>query len=159
MKTIGILLLFGVCTMLGLQAAKRLSARAKAIDALLASLESFLEQIQNGTPLRRAGGTSGALGTAIGCYLDGLEQGNASDEAARTAAQGVDGVQAAEQAALASFLDGMEDVERRTLLLRADTLCTALGHAKTEADADAKKGRLYRSIGVLAGAGLAILLL
>ena len=101
---------------------------------------------------------SGILFETIGAYLRALSQGSAEEDAAEQAlAQGRFGE--TEREGMRMFLTGLSASTRNDLIKRIRVLETVLERAEREAEPQAKQARVLRISGVLAGAGLAILLL
>ena len=160
MKTVGIAMLFGLCTWIGIRLGAKKTARLMTVRALRSDLQLFSEQIAagNGTLIDLASGRDGVLFDVLRIYLDALSKGESETEAARKAIASTSGCQTV-QAGLQMFLTGLSNAARSDLMRRIQTFSPMLERAESEAETDAKQARVLRISGVLAGAGLAILLL
>lgn len=159
MKTVGIAMLFGLCTLIGIRIAARKTARFRTLQQLKERLCLFSERISGGCgSLKDATSGEGVFAEMLERYLKTLSEGGTEAEAARQAAdlllQG-----SAEQTGANAFFTGLSAASRSDLLKRAERLTQTLERAEREADEDAKKARVIRVSGALIGAGLAILLL
>ncbi len=159
MKTVGIAMLFGLCTLIGIRIAARKMTRLRMVLELKEQLCLFSERIAGGCgSLRDAAQGEGVFAEMLKRYLKTLSEGGTEDAAAGHAAdmllQG-----SAEQTGANAFFTGLSAASRSDLLKRAERLAQGLERAEREADEDAKKARVIRASGALIGAGLAILLL
>lgn len=160
MKTVGLLLLFGACVMLGMRLASQRSLRFRKICALIRQLGQMIDAIDGGeTSLwRLAARADGALFSMLQAYLDARTEG-LNEPAAAVRASEVYPVDETTDEALRVFFCGLSDASAQRLSDRFNTLETALLHARQEAETIAKQAKTIRAIGVLAGIGICILLL
>lgn len=158
MKTAGIALLFGLCTLLGARLAARKSKRLTAVRALKHGLGRFSERIAQGETLKHLASEDGLFFSLLHAYLSALERGRPETEAAETACAALGGY-LTERDAMRAFLDALSNASHTDLLRRIEALRAVLDRAETEAGTEAKQARVIRVSGVLVGAGLAIVLL
>ena len=160
MKTVGIALLFGLCTLFGFRLAAKKTQRLNAVRTLLRDAQTVSDEIgaKNGSLKRIASRTDGVLFPMLAAYLKTLDAGGTEAEAAELACAGVPKA-SEERAALLLFLNGLSDASKDGVTERISALTPALRAAEAAAEAEAKQGRAFRCIGVLIGAGLAILLM
>jgi hypothetical protein len=159
-KTVGIVMLFGLCSLIGIRLGAKKTTRLKTIRSFRNDLGVFLERIGsiNSALPEIATALTGPLSSILRRYLDLLHAGNNETEAAEGAAAILkecgsirDEVQ--------MFVNGLSTAARCDLIKRTETLMPILLRAETEAEQDAKQARVLRISGVLTGAGLAILLM
>ena len=159
MKAVGIALLFGLCTLFGFRTAETKTVRLKTVRAMLLELQAFSDAIMTGgETLQRLSERSGVFYSLLSAYLKELEQGKTETEAAELALETFNGTGDV-QAALKQFLTGLSGASGAALRGRIHSLMPVLQAAETAAEAEAGQGRVFRCIGVLIGAGLAILLM
>ena len=159
MRTIGIGMLFGLCTLIGFRIGARKTVRLITVRELRSDLQLFTERILSGggTLVEWTAEQHCMLSEQIGAYLDLLIRGEGDADAAAHAAGKLNCCQTA-RAGVERFLIGLHTASRNDLLKRAQILSSVLERAETEAEAEAKQARVLKISGVLAGAGLAILL-
>ena len=160
MKTIGIAMLFGLCTMIGVRLAAKKTERLHTVRSLRSELRLFSERtaLGCGTLCEFAAERNGILSELLRIYLKALTEGDPEPQAAERATACLR-AGTTMQAATQSFLNGLSGVTRIDLEKRTQAFSTVLERAEHEAESDAKQARVLRISGVLAGAGLAILLL
>lgn len=160
MKTVGIVMLFGLCTMIGMQLGAKKTARLFTVRTLRKELQLFSERITSGrgTLMEIASEKDGMLSEMLGRYLDALGKGDTEPEAAGKAA-GKLKAESTEHAGMLMFFTGLSTGSRMDLIGRANALSPTLGRAENEAEAEAKQARVLRVSGMLIGAGVAILLI
>ncbi len=159
MKWIGIAMLFGLCTLFGFRLAAKKTERLKTVRTMLRELQTFSDEIAGGNgSLKRIAERSGALFSVLASYLHALDTGKTESEAAELACAGLceDGE---ERAALQLFLTGLSDASKDSMPKRVSVLTDALRSAQAAAETEAKQGCVFRCIGTLIGAGLAIMLI
>ena len=156
MKTVGIVMLFGLCTMIGMQLGAKKTARLFTVRTLRKELQLFSERITSGrgTLMEIASEKDGLLSEMLGRYLDALGKGEAAGKAA-----GKLKAESTEHAGMLMFFTGLSTGSRMDLIGRANALSPTLGRAENEAEAEAKQARVLRVSGMLIGAGVAILLI
>lgn len=159
MKTVGIVLLFGLCAVIGMRLGAKKTERLFTVRALRKDLQLFSERIAAGRgTLTEIASENGALFELIGSYLAALSGGETESAAAERASDGFK-KGSAEGAGLCMFFTGLSSANRSDLIRRTDALSVALERAENEAETEAKQARVLRVSGVLVGAGIAILLL
>ena len=159
MKAVGIALLFGLCTLFGFRIAEKKTARLKTVRALLLELQAFSDAIMTGRDtLQRLSEKNGRFYSLLSAYLRALDEGKTEREAAELACEKLEGTGDV-QAAFKQFLTGLSGATGTALRGRIQTLTPVLMTAGTAAETEAGQGRVFRCIGVLIGAGLAILLM
>lgn len=159
MKTVGIAILFCLCSVIGMRLASKKTARLHAIRTLERELRLFSERIASGRGmLTEIAKEQGLLPEMLSEYLHALADGVRQTEAAEQAANRMNGKDT-ENAGVRMFFTDLSAASRADLRKRAETLSRTLECAEREADAEAKQARVLRLSGVLIGAGLAILLL
>ncbi len=158
MKTAGIALLFGLCTLLGARLAARKTGRLTAVHALKQGLQLFSERIAQGDTLKTLAAEDGLFFSLLHAYLTARSAGRTEAQATEEACAALSGLPA-ERDAMHLFFDALSGASRADLLRRIETLRPLLDRAETEAEAEAKQARVIRVSGVLIGAGLAIVLL
>lgn len=153
-------MLFGLCCAAGIRLGAKKTARLVRVRSLHGDLRILSERTMSGceTLVALSTALSGILFETIGAYLRALSQGSAEEDAAEQAlAQGRFGE--TEREGMRMFLTGLSASTRNDLIKRIRVLETVLERAEREAEPQAKQARVLRISGVLAGAGLAILLL
>lgn len=159
MKAVGIALLFGLCTLFGFRIAEKKTVRLKTVRAMLLELQAFSDAITTGgNTLQSLSNRSGVFYSLLSAYLKALDSGKTESEAAEIACEKLNGT-ADVGAALRQFLTGLSGASGTALRERIDALTSDLQAAETAAETEAGQGRVFRCIGVLIGAGLAILLI
>ena len=158
MRTVGILLLFGLCTLIGLRAAAKKTARTERIRSLKQALLRFSDAFSGGMPLPAiAQEGEGAFFDALRAYLAAQADGQGEQRAAALACR--DCSDDALHAALLLFFGGLSVCPRAEIRLRINALSAALNDAAAAAAEDGKRARVIRAVGVLTGAALAVLLI
>ena len=159
MKTAGILLLFGLCTAIGLRLAAKKSEGVDSLHALERDLSAFSAAFDGGegSLLRIAQRGQGVFFVQLRAYLDALQDGFAEGEAARLAAQAF--APTPLHAATLLFFGGLSLCSREELKARTEQFRTALKEAIRDAAPQIKQAKLLRAVGVLCGAALAVLLI
>lgn len=159
MKGAGILLLFGLCTAIGLRLAAKKCEGIAAIQSLRRDLSAFREAFDagEGSLVRIAENGQGAFFTRLRAYLDALEQGQTERDAAQLAAKSFS-IESLHAAALL-FFGGLSACPRAEIKARLERFSDALDMAEREAEPKLKQAKLIRAVGVLTGAALAVLLI
>ena len=160
MKTVGIAMLFGLCTLIGFRLGEKKGARLNTLRRLLKDLQLFAERIASGrgTLTEIALEKESMFSGMLRAYLDALEHGETESAAAGRAVKELkEG--SAEHAGMLMFFTGLSMGSRTDLIERANRLSPTLERAETEAETEAKQARVFRVSGMLVGAGAAILLL
>lgn len=159
MKTLGIVMLFGLCTSIGLRLAAKKTARVERIRAMRRALSAFSDAITRGDASLRSIAESGE-----GLFFDQMRMYIAAQEAGRTEAEAA--LSACEpfspdelHAAALLFFGGLSACSRAELRQRIERLSTALSEAEQNASDDVKQAKLIRAVGVLCGAAVAVLLI
>ena len=160
MKAAGIVMLFGLCCMIGVRLGRKKTGRLRTIRSLRSDLQLFSERIAagNDTLTEIAGELNGAIGEAIETYLAMLGKGKREAVAAERAIEDLH-IGGTAEAGVRMFLTGLSAASRNDLIHRAKMFISMLERAETEAETEAKQARVLQISGVLIGAGLAILLL
>ncbi len=160
MKYVGIAMLFGLCTLIGMRLAAKKTARLNTVRSLRKDLVLFSERIATGggTLAKIAAGQNGMLFTLLGRYLSALSDGESELNAAACAADMLK-KDSTEQAGIRMFFSGLASASRADLIKRVNTLSPMLERAEGEAETETKQARVLRISGALVGAGLTILLL
>ena len=158
MKTFGIAMLFGLCSMIGIRIAAGKTARLNAVRTLSRELIRFAERISGGDTLKTMAAESGMLSGMLSVYLTALENGETEARAAALASDEMKNG-SAEQSGACAFLTGLSAASRHDTARRTESFKDVLARAQSEAEAESKQARVIRISGVLVGAGLAILLL
>jgi hypothetical protein len=159
MKTIGLLLLFGLCTAIGMHIATEKSARLHRVNGLIRDLQTLSDQITAGqrSLMRISEEESGELFDLLHRYLSLRSDSYSESDAARLAIE--NHACRTEAEPLCAFLCGLSSASSDAIRQRIDSLRDALRKAQKEADETAKQAKTFRAIGVLIGAGVCILLL
>ena len=160
MKTVGILMLFGLCAAIGMRAAAKKSERYRRVHALIRDLSVLSDEIGAGERSlpQIVQSREGELFTMLSKYLDLRKAAKREAEAAEEAVCGWTSF-AREHQALLSFLSGLSAVSAAQMHQRIETLMQSLRIAEQEAEETAKQAKTIRVVGVLAGVGVCILLL
>ena len=159
MKTVGILILFGLCTAIGVRLAAKKTANIACIRAARRDASAFSEAIESGESSLKAiaGYGDGLLFVQLRAYIAAQERGKSEAEAAAIACEPFRGD--ALHAASRLFFGGLSVCSRREITARAERFSAALSNAEQTAAGDAKQAKLIRAVGVLCGAALAVLLM
>ncbi|MDO4543250.1 MAG: stage III sporulation protein AB [Clostridia bacterium] len=160
-RYIAIAIAFLSCTLCGLQSASRLKQRAESLRRLLTSIR----QLADGAILTKkpiAGlieqQREGTYGEMFGAYAKGLKEGLTPKKAWERV--GDFGLCKEAEAAVAGFLSELATAEGRQLSEASDRACRTIEELYEAASEEScKKGRVYRAVGVLSGAAIAILLI
>ena len=146
--------------MVGFRLGARKTARVRNVRALRGDLQLLSERIStgSGTLVELVSSYSGVLFETIAAYLDALSEGGSETEAAEHALLPRDWGES-EREGIRMFLTGLSGSTRSDSVKRAQALSATLERVAQEAETEAKQARVLRVSGVLAGAGLAILLL
>ena len=169
-KILAILIVFALCTAMGMKSAARLQSRAKLLSALVLSVRRFMMAMEyEKKPLyriaqNRAYGQVQALWDAFGA---GLAAGKApADAFAQAMAQADEGVRGflslrrEERQLLLEFAGTLGGTDLKTQRAGAALLTSRLEElAETAQHENSVKGRVYRTMGRLCGAAVAILML
>ncbi len=158
MKTVGILMLFGLCAAIGMRAAAKKSERYRRVRALIRELSVLSDEIGERSLPQIVQSREGELFTMLSRYLDLRKAAKREAEAAEEAVCGWASF-AREHQALLSFLSGLSTVSAAQIHQRIETLMQSLRIAEQEAEENAKQAKTIRVVGVLAGVGVCILLL
>ncbi len=159
MKTIGIAMLFGLCTLIGIRAAAEKTTRLKTVSELKEQLRMFSERIAGGcSALKNSVQEPGTLQRMLSAYLEALNNGRSESEAVACAAELLP-KGSAERTGAKAFFSGLSFASRSDILKRIELYAESLGRAEREAYDGAGQARVIRISGALIGAGLAILLL
>lgn len=160
MKTVGILLLFGLCTAIGMRLAARKTERCRLVRALRCELHRFSETVDatHASLSDAARDGEGNFYRMLNAYCTARNDGMREGEAAAGATADC-GLADAERLALTAFLTGLSACSLSQLISRMQTLDEALAAAECEAEETAKQAKTIRALGVLVGAGFCILLL
>lgn len=159
MKTAGILLLFALCTAIGMRAASRKTERYRRIGALIRNLHLLSEAADAEISLQGiAKQYDGELFSMLQTYLNARSAAAREADAASAAAEAWKPFDF-EYAALLSFFTGLSTTGSERLHERIRSLERALSEAEQAAAETAKQAKTIRAVGVLAGVGLCILLL
>lgn len=160
MKTVGIAMLFGLCSLIGIRLADRRTKRLEFVRALQKDLRSFAEWVRTGSESLSAFAAEqeGELSGMLKAYLAALAEGETETTAAERATERFRGG-STEQAGMRLFLSGLSSATRADLILRTQRSSDLLERTEREAEEEAKQARVLRISGVLIGAGLAILLI
>ena len=158
MKTLGILLLFGLCTAIGIRLASQKCEGMQRIRALERELAAIAERFDGGNASLRSIAQSGQgmLSNRLCVYLDALSAGRTEAEAAQNAAEPF--VPESLHAEALLFFDGLSLCPRAELKRRIERLNAALSDAMRNAEPLQRQAKLIRAVGVLCGAALAVLL-
>jgi len=181
MKLLAILIAFGACALAGLRLSQRLQARATLLTSLREDMRTLLSAARlSRKPLSVLVAERGSLrhGPLIAqyCILRETQTADAAWQALwqspplgggwREAPGGVvrpqdyNALTDQEQRAVADMLAAFTTDDWETLSRRGDEAVALLdAHAQTAAAESAAKGRIYRSIGLLLGAAISILML
>ena len=160
MKTAGILMLFGLCVLIGMRLAAGKKARYEDLCAIMRELRMFLDAIdagQNSLALI-AERNQGIWFNMLKTYLKARSEGQSETEAAETATEAWSGT-TEEKTAMQSFFNGLSSSSATALRQRVRTLNTLLEETSKEAAETAKQAKTIRIVSVLIGAGIGILLL
>lgn len=159
MKTLGILMLFGLCTAIGLRAAAKKRAAVSAVLALERELSAFSDALDGGEsslPAIAQNG-QGLLYERLRVYIGALSEGLTERIAAQKASEpfAPEPLHAAAQL----FFCGLSACARTEIRQRITRMKTALGDAAHALEPVQKQAKLIRAVGVLCGAALAVLLI
>ena len=159
MKAVGIAMIFGLCTLIGIRIAAQKTGRLNMLRTIQKELRLFTERIMSGSgTLTDAAEDQQMLSELLSVYLDTLSAGeserNASEKAARTLF-----AEKTERENAEAFLMGLSCASRTDIVRRSERWIQLLKHAEQESEAESKKARVIRVSGALIGAGIAILLL
>ena len=158
MRTVGILMLFGLCTAIGLRLAAQKTARIRRVRSMRRELLTFSDAFAQGeTALGAiAARGEGLFFERLRAYVAAQAEGRTEEEAARAACEpfAEDGT----HAALLLFFGGLSVCSRAEIRARIGRLSEALAEAERDAASDVKQAKLIRAVGVLTGAALAVLL-
>ena len=159
MKTVGIVILFALCTAIGWRLAAKKSERIAAICALRRDLSVFSDAFDAGegslSAIAQRG--QGLLMQQLNVYLATLRDGRSEQEAARIAAEPLAPDALFEAARL--FFGGLSQCPRTEIQARIERFLHALDAAERDAAPQGKQAKLIRAVGVLTGAALAVLLI
>lgn len=159
MRTAGLLLIFGLCTAIGMRLAAKRSERFTRICAWMGQLAALSYALDAKGSLRKiCKANDGELFEQLCVYLDMREDGKSEAEAARSAASPW-AAYPAESRALVAFFSGLSLCSGAQIRTRVETALQALETAKADAQETAKQAKTIRALGVLIGAGVCILLL
>lgn len=162
LRITAILLCFGVCALAGVRAAARLGLRvtqlcdlskgaARLMTAARVSRAPLAELLRKERDLPCA--------AVFGTFWEGIRAGRAYGEAAERALASAAGLTAADRAAAGELLCALTAGDLVTTEQRYAQAAARLADVLQEAECDRKdKAKLYRVIGVLGGAALAVLL-
>ena len=159
MKTVGILLLFGLCTAIGLHAAAKKTANIDRIRGARRALSAFSEAIAGGGYSLQtiAADGEGLFFERLRVYIAAQAEGKSEEEAAALACGPF--LPDELHAAALLFFGGLSLCSRAELRQRIERLSGALAEAEQNASGDVKQAKLIRAVGVLCGAALAVLLI
>ncbi len=159
MKTVGIAMIFGLCTLIGIRIASRKTGRLKEGRAIRKDLRLFTERIATGAgTLLDAADKQGVLSELLSVYRNALSKGETEESASEKAADALI-CDRSERENAAAFLKGLSAASRSDILKRAEQWIESLERTEREAEAESKKACVIRVSGALIGAGIAILLL
>ena len=159
MKSVGIALLFALCSLVGIRLAAKKTAPLKTVRALLFGLQSFADRVASGSTLVAAAEAGNdAFVELLSVYLGALSKDGTQDAAAERAASSIR-ASASVQSGAELFFSGLSDAPRAELLRRIKAFSDVLERAGSEAETESKQARVLRSAGFLVGTGLAILLM
>ena len=153
-------MLFGLCCMVGMRLGAKKEAHLNTVRSIRSDLQMLAERVTAavGTLQEIAEELNGTLSTVLHTYLQQLDAGRTEADAADCALEGLRAYTEV-YSGMRMFLIGLSTATRKDLAARVQTLTPMLEHAEAEAGTEAKQARVLRISGVLAGAGLAILLL
>ena len=160
MKTAGILLLFGLCTAIGLRAANRKAERYRRICALLSQLRLFSDGIETRQSSLKSivKDADGELFDMLRVYLNARDEKKSETQASEQATEEWIGVDTA-YPALVAFFEGLSICSSASLRKRTEALMHSLQLVETELHDTVRQAKTIRTVGVLIGAGICILLL
>ena len=166
MKLLAILIAFGACALAGLRLSQRLQSRATLLGSLREDLRVLLAAVavsRKPFSVLVAERQSLRHGAWFGEYCE-LRKTLSADAAWqalwRERAASYDSLNAEEQGAVREMLAAFTTCDCEAIARRGDELLGFLdGQTKAAGTEFAAKGRIYRSIGLLLGAALAVVML
>ena len=162
LRITAILVCFGVCALAGVRAASRLGLRVSQLNGLMQGAERLMTAARiSRAPLAELIRKERELPcTAVfGAFWEGIQAGREPGEAAERALASAAGLTAADRAAAGELLCALAAGDLVTTEQRYAQAAARLADVIQEAECDRKdKAKLYRVIGVLGGAALAVLL-
>lgn len=163
MKTIGILLLFLTCTVIGIGICERRRCRERSINGLLQDLPQFIQQTEQNrrSPMEATESLSdGIWKRLVHRYLQVRQNADDHESAVQSVWEGLDtGLKDTEKTAIGTYLRALSGANTAVLKEASDRLLLVLDQCRTEAAEDGKSGKIYRTVWMLLGASLAVLLL
>ena len=165
LRTFAVIAAVAGCTLAGLNCANRLKRRRDALSELIAAVRRILTGIAHtNRPLAELlrGCGERETGALFAALADATERGETPLDAwgALCEADAGIGLEERDGKVLTAFFSVLGASERSTQIENAQLTLAALEAFLTEADAMyAGKGRVYRTMGVLLGGGVGILLL
>ncbi len=165
LRVIGILFLFAACALTGINASQKLYDRQAALDALssytkrLSMLMEYAPKPLSELCARLDTGPVAELWLGFARHLSDAPNTLYAWQKAMEEANGpVRALTAEDRAILEDYVRGLGSGNRETQRANAQLLEERLKAARIEArEVYSKKGRVYRSMGILCGVGLAIL--
>jgi hypothetical protein len=158
-KTVGIALIFGLCTWIGIRIAAKKTDCLKTQRTMQKELRTFSERIASGSgTLTDAAHDQRMVSELLSVYLDTLSSGESERSASETAAAALLSGKTDREYAEA-FLTGLSVASKTDVLKRAEHWIQTLRRSEAESEAESKKANVIRVSGALIGAGIAILLL
>lgn len=162
LRITAILVCFGVCTLAGVRAANRLGRRVSQLSGLAAGAARLITAARvSRAPLADLIKNERDLPCAavFGAFMAGIREGREPQEAATRALTSVEGLTASDRTAAGDLLCSLAAGDLVTTEQRYAQAAARLAGGLQEAECDRKdKAKLYRIIGVLGGAVLAVLL-
>ncbi len=160
MKPIALILLFGLCTMVGMQIAAQKTERYQRISGLLSDLSTLTETFEAGMRSlpKLAENSDGELFERLRIYLASREQLGTEKDAAAKAADAWP-ANTKEHQALVTFFTGLSAMNADQIKNRIEQLTRSLEAVQLEAGETAKQAKTIRAVSVLIGTGICILLL
>lgn len=163
MKTIGMVLAFVACATMGWLSASRTKGRERMLAAVRADWTVLRRAVeQDRLPLQQAVKRlpKGALSDFTECYLERLETFAEGDEAFHAAwNETLWELSLKERTAFFLYCKTLRQGDRMGVRAAGEQLSLELEEASKEAEAEAKQGKVYRTVGVLSGAALVIMML
>lgn len=153
MKTVGLMMLFGLCTAIGMHIAAKKTERYTHLRALRADLAALSEALGTGPLPQLVDARDGVLFERLRTYLDARARGSTEQEAAEQAVKAD-----SEADALRRFFTGLSMCSASQIKDRIEALLGTLETAEQAASESAKQAKTIRAVGVLIGVGVCILL-
>lgn len=163
MKTIGVLLLFLSCTVIGIGICERRRCRERSIGELIRDLPQFIRQTEQNrrSPMEAIQPLpDGIWKRLMQRYLQVCLAADQTETSASAVWEGMEtGLKDAEKNAIETYLGALNGADTAAVREASERLLRVLDQCRTEAAEDGKTGKIYRTVWMLLGACLAILLL